>query len=487
MKFLQFFNIYDTCLHEMSRQDPLLFTRPFAQQMEAMWKFGFSTGYLFAPYMQRLGYESNYVVTNCRESQLQWMKEHGLTLQYPDHWQIEVAWHQVNHYKPDVVFITEPLTLDSKFLRMLAHKPKVVLGWRASIIPEGTDWSEFDVILTNLSALREIAVRLGAKSAKHFWPGFERRIIEEVKTQPYTHDLTFCGQWTRHHRVRNQLVADLVQADQENTLGFSLGLYVSGDMGIMPPHVKARSSGPKFGLDYYKVVKSGAMALDARGTDLYGTDPTTGQRIDLFKGETGTYRMLEVTGTGAMLMAEHYDVLQKYFKIGTEMETFRSKEELIEKVRYFKAHPQECALIARRGQERCLREYSMEVRVEELDFIIRATLARRSGAQVSPPNRIHPDLAKATKAILAGEFESALTALSLYDGENVFVPNLMYVKARALLGVGNKVEAERALMQELLRNPSNVAATQLLASLRSPMQSHSRAYSSIELVHTFID
>ena len=473
----------------MVRQDPSLYSQPFDQQMRTMWHFGFSSGYLFAPYMKQLGYESNFVVTNCRESQLKWAAERGIVLQYPEHWMYEVAWHQVNFYRPDVVFITEPLQLDSKFIKMLTYRPKVVLGWRASIIPAGTDWSEFDVILSNLSALRDIAVRLGAKSAQHFWPGFETRITSEVASTPITHDVVFCGQWTEHHRARNQLISDLVQADISGQLGYSLRAFISGDPHIIPSFIRERSAGARFGLDYYRALRSGSIALDARGTELYGLDPTTGEKIDLFKGETGTNRMLEVTGTGTLLMAEHYDVLSKYFEIGKEIETFRSKEELQEKVRYFKHHPAALDEIARRGHQRCVRDHSMEVRVAQLDEIIKRCLGILPKAVPHQPRGRSETLVAASRSLVLGDFKEVLRLLANIETEAKPAQGLFFTRGRAHLLLGQGVEARRDIEKEISLFPDHEEAKSALDRIQRGGfsvlgQSEMMKY---DLVHSVID
>lgn len=444
----------------MAKQDPLLFERPFDEQMQRMWDYGFGSGYLFAPYMKRLGYDAKFVVPNCQQSQLKWMKDHGITPQYPQHWEYEVAWHQINHYRPDVVFFTEPLTLDSKFIRMLPYRPKVILGWRASIIPEGTDWSEFDAILTNLSALRDIAVRLGAKRSLHFWPGFEERLYQLVKSDPITEDLVFCGQWTQYHEARNKLVTDLVTADENKSLGFSLGMYISGSPSIMPQSIAARTRGPRFGVEYCKAIRSGAISLDARGTELFATDPTTGNKIDLFKGETGTNRMLEVTGVGSLLMAEHYPVLSRHFEIGKEIETFKSFGELVEKVRFFRDNPKIRDEIALKGHQRCMRDHSMEVRVEELHSIIETCLGTTLYSTVIEGNSVNhaEKLKEVAYCFSSGEYTKIITLLSeLIDSDHT-VKNLHLLRGRALLLLGKREDAVKDFEQEAHLFPDNQKA-----------------------------
>jgi hypothetical protein len=438
--------------------------------------------------MKDLGYETNFIVPNCRSSQLKWAEEHGIKLQHPHHWMYEVAWHQVNFYRPDIIFFTEPLDLDSRFVRMLAHKPKMVLGWRASIIPPGTDWSEFDIILSNLSALRQVALRLGAKTAAHFWPGFERRLAEAVQHEEIKHDVVFCGQWSKGHEKRNKLVAELSEKDEAGELGFSLGVFASGNLSDMPPNVRSRALGARFGVDYYRTIRSAHVAHDARGTELVVPDPITGKSLDLFRGETGTNRMLEVTGVGTALMAEHYDVLTKYFEIGTEIETFRSLDELIEKCRYFKDHPRERDEMARRGHGRCMRDHSMEVRVRELDELMKRYMNRgrlSSGRQSEQSSAI----AAAERYIATGQCEQALDILTPFTEDVQITRGLFLTRGKALLALGRLKEASNSLEREVLVYPDNNEARTLLEQNERQLTFHVSppAFSSQDIIRSLVD
>src|SRR4051812_41981002 len=115
MKFLQFYNIYEQCLDKFYAERPGLELRPAMEQMEAIREFGFSSGYAYAPYMAAQGYEPTFIIPNCKRSQYKWAEEHGYPVRYPEAWVKEIAYYQVQHYKPDVLFVAEPLTLDSSF------------------------------------------------------------------------------------------------------------------------------------------------------------------------------------------------------------------------------------------------------------------------------------------------------------------------------------------------------------------------------------
>jgi hypothetical protein len=61
-------------------------------------------------------------------------------------------------------------------------------------------------------------------------------------------------------------------------------------------------------------------------------------------------------GGGAYLTTFNPD-LAKHFVVGEEILCYSSRDELLELLRYYLAHPDEAAQVAKRGRERCLREH----------------------------------------------------------------------------------------------------------------------------------
>ena len=363
---------------------------------------------MVAPYMRQLGYDSQLVIANDPYAQAQWLVEHPQVEVVADDWISEIVRAQIDLLKPDVLYLTEPLALDSKFLRTLSHKPDLVLGWRASDIPRDTDWSEFDVILSALSGIRSAALQLGARASEHFMPGFPDWIYAAVEDVEPERDVVFCGQWTRaQHGGRNALLDEIARGS-DSAGRFDCALHLSGEIETLTGAVASRNLGPRYGMEMYRALRSGRIAFDARVDRMCLQRVAHGDPVDLAGDQTANMRIFEATGCGRLLLTEHRENLADLFELGREIETFRSPAELHDKIRYYLRHPEEREDIAQRGRERCHREHSMDVCVRDLDSLIRNHLERKRLIEVraAEPAETVPGAARERQPHAFRELES---------------------------------------------------------------------------------
>lgn len=90
-------------------------------------------------------------------------------------------------------------------------------------------------------------------------------------------------------------------------------------------------------------------------------------RTDFYGAETGiNLRIFEALAAGCFLLTDHCDELGELFRIGEEIETYRSGAELAEKVRYYLAHPHEREKIAACGLAAFRSRHRWSNRVDEM-------------------------------------------------------------------------------------------------------------------------
>lgn len=76
-----------------------------------------------------------------------------------------------------------------------------------------------------------------------------------------------------------------------------------------------------------------------------------------------TVRIFDVMACGGFLLTEHRPCLESMFSIGEELETFRTPQELRDKVQHYLQHAEARKAIARQGQERVLQEHRYRERI----------------------------------------------------------------------------------------------------------------------------
>ncbi|WP_205230949.1 glycosyltransferase family protein [Azospira oryzae] len=365
---LQIHTFYPAYLEQFYARNPALPGQDFATQIKALEADAFSANHMLTPYLGALGYEAQLIVANDPVSQGRWAAQHGLPNGIG---MMEVVRRQVEAYRPEILYLSEPISFDSRFLETLSYKPRLVLGWRGALAPPDTRWHGFDVMLSGLSGIRELSLQLGAAHGVHFFPGHPNWINPKLNGIIPETDVLFTGQWTiGQHEKRNQQLLALADAATDPRAPFSLALHLSGQTDNAPSSLAPFLRPPVYGLDMYRALASARIVVDSRA-DHWMFDPLTGQPKDVGRGETVNMRLFEVTGAGRFLITERFDNLSDYFEPGLEVETFSDREELVDKIRYYLAHPDKLEAIARRGKERCRRDYAMEWRAAHFDRIVR--------------------------------------------------------------------------------------------------------------------
>ncbi len=375
LKFLQIDTFYENYLKDFYTQNHILRQASFFEQMKALQLDGFAAVHTLAPYMGEIGYEHLWIVGNSYFPQIKWAQENNIDIRNFSNLTLDIARYQIEAFQPDIIFTTNAMVFNSKFMRSLFIRPKLIMGFQASDIPPNTDWSEFDVILSPLKLFREEALKYGAKNAEHFMPGFPTWIYSSIKKIQPIVDLVFCGQWTLdQHKTRNELLEHIAKNSSTPGNEFAVKYFLSGAVDKLPNKVKSVTFGSKYGIEMHKALREGTIAFDAKGSVRSYYDQEKGlANVPKYLGEneTATMRIFEATGSGVFLLTQFSPNLKKYFKLGEEIETYENEKELIDKIRFYISHPLERQEIAENGKKRCHDNYSENKKVLEIDSIIK--------------------------------------------------------------------------------------------------------------------
>ncbi|UCF33520.1 MAG: glycosyltransferase [Phycisphaerales bacterium] len=119
---------------------------------------------------------------------------------------------------------------------------------------------------------------------------------------------------------------------------------------------------------------------------------TAAVNVNLWNGTSeGTINSqhFEITAAGGFLLCQDYSDVEMFFDVGTECDTFRGTDELLEKIHYYLQHPDRRQQIAQAGQRRTLRDHLYRNRLGDLLTIMervkqRAASAKSEKAGLSP-------------------------------------------------------------------------------------------------------
>jgi len=350
MKVLQIFTFYPAYLENFYALRPELASESHAAILKELLADGFGALHFYAEDLPRDIYSVECIIANDPISQAAWLRDHGVSESGDARSKVV---RQVNAIQPDILLVIDPVTYESRFVRSLAKRPRLIVGWRAATVPKGVDWTEFDAILSNHVPSLTLAKKLGAAQAVRFQPGFPQFIADKLSESPKTIDVCFSGSLSPEHKRR---VETLNEVSKALLLGsdFSLAFY-SDARPDLPCGINMHCRGSRWGMDMYRTLSGATINLNA--------DP------DFADPRSANMRLLEVTGCGGFLLTEHKENIHEYFQPGVEIETFKSNGEAIEKIAYYLSHPDERELIAANGLRACLERFSRQVAASALSKI----------------------------------------------------------------------------------------------------------------------
>ncbi|MDB6138885.1 MAG: hypothetical protein JWO94_1957 [Verrucomicrobiaceae bacterium] len=359
MKFLQIHTFYPSYLSRFYANRPSLIDGPPDAIEPEMLADGFGAGHMWASFLRKAGHETKLIIANDIIAQGKWAAQNlgKLSLKKKSEWVRKIALEQVNRFDPEVLHLGDPVVFDMDFVRQLKKRPRWVIGWRAAPTPDTVNWSGMDLLLSHLDTCLRFGWKHGVRDARFLYPGFPRLVAAEAGQAEPKHDVVFCGNWTADHAKRNNLIIKVVKASKRKDKPFNLGLYLEcHDPSMMPEAVRNLNQGSRWGMEMYRTLRSGRIAINAE--------------IDMGRGNAGNMRLFEATGLGTFLLTENNPNLDRYFTPGKEVETFQKADDLIAKIDSYLADSSARERIAKAGQARCLTEHETGGRVKALEGML---------------------------------------------------------------------------------------------------------------------
>lgn len=353
-------------------QNPGLRCCSFAEQKRSLMEAKIVHGDTLSRAMKSMGHETDEIVFDLEILQRTWAWERGIEVDDSD-WREQILLEQIAEWKPEVLYLegTGPLSYELRrdiksrfpFIEALViFQPAISTSARVF-----RELATADVLITDSIPLRRRCRDAGL--APHLvYRGIDPGVLSSLpapsqaaKLPPY--DFTFLGSTGRGsgHENRDPLLHALMSRTP-----LELWLHEAGSSSQTTPFATRypkRCQPGVFGIDFYKVLQRSQLTLDIHG--------------DNWRGCVGNQRMFQATGVGACLVTDRGSNLSALFEPDTEVVTYGSVDECVEKVTYLLEHEAERKAIAEAGRRRTLRDHSARVRHSEIDSIIQQALATR--------------------------------------------------------------------------------------------------------------
>ena len=364
MRFLQINTYYPAYLRDFYAARPHLLSADYDIQIDALLDDGFSESHIFSRSLKGHGFETFQVAINNPASQNAWLASQG-SAPRPDTEHALTTLEQIGRFAPDIVYTTDVVTLRPELMRQLKTRPLLVAGWRGYPLPENADLSAYDLILTSFDSIFDEAPARGAKSVERFHPGFPENhpVLNEPRDLKW--DVVFSGSVTPKHRRRIALINLLAELSRDPASAFSLGIFMP-DANALSPLVQSLNQPALWAHDMLRLLRAAKIVVNID--------------IDAFGAQPPNMRLIEATGAGAFLLTPFHPELGNFFEPGEEVETFRTENELASKIHYYLTNSKAREKIARRGQDRCLRDHNHNARTAWIANVFRAALTANQEA-----------------------------------------------------------------------------------------------------------
>jgi spore maturation protein CgeB len=399
-RFVKVTSFYRDFLRQYYLANPQIISQSYNHQYRHLMDQAYGWSDFYSQHLRTLGVESHEIVFNAEHLQNAWANEHGIK----GSWK-EILFEQLKALKPDVVYFQESFKLNGEWITYLRENIpsiKQVIGYCCAPYSKENieQFKVFDYMIVCSPLFYQEFQKQGLK-VYHIYHAFEGSLIPLIESENHYPevDFLFSGSLvpgSEFHDTRQKVLQHLLNAQipvdiyaniitiGKKDLFFRQLAYCTATMmkkiGLgmlaqslpliqkayalheMPRNLKnlediqRRAKPPLFGLEMFKALAHAKITFNIHG--------------DVAGDYAANVRLFEVTGAGSCLLTDWKRNINELFEPDTEIVTYRSSEECVEKVQWLLDHKEECSVIAKKGQIRTLRDHSYKNRAEQLHKII---------------------------------------------------------------------------------------------------------------------
>ncbi|MFA5927124.1 MAG: glycosyltransferase [Patescibacteria group bacterium] len=366
MRFFIIDTYYSSFLEHFYLSRPSLSQRSYYEQKKALLQEQFGLADFYSKNLKALGQIAEEFIVNSECLQKKWAEENDIKTGYDvlsklpyfrnqtkGNWIKKVVLAQVREFRPDIIYVQDDSFLDIGFLAKLKAETRLLVRQIASPIDDPGQLDVYDLIITAAQNFHQQFQQLGLNSAR-VKLAFEPDILKRITKKKTGWQNTFIGGFTQKHRSGTEILTKAATAVPVDFWG-----YGEDNLDKSSPILK-RFHGQAWGMEAYNILANSRIVIN--------------RHVDVAGRYAGNMRMFETTGVGTFLITDFKDNLAEFFKIGKEIETYSSPEELIEKIKFYQKSDNARGKIARAGQTRTLNDHTYKQRMVEIIELIKKNL-----------------------------------------------------------------------------------------------------------------
>lgn len=363
-------NYYRRFLKQHYSDHPSLASESFDRQKKSLIEARFATSDFYSRHLSDLGCEVVDLIPNCRELQSAWSREHGirmnsLAFSVPHRFYrvpliggllaalpgfLDTAMAQIRSIKPDVLFCHDLTFFPPAALGELKRDVGLIVGQIASPLPPMGFVRGFDLILTSFPHFVP-RLRAAGVPAEYLKLGFEPSIADVFAGVERDIPVSFVGGMGPSHKQAIPLLEHLARHTPIRFFGYGVE-----QLPALSP-IREKFDGEVWGLEMYRALARSRI--------------TVNRHIAVSENYANNMRLYEATGMGALLLTEVKDNLSDLFEPGREIETYRDRDEAVEKINALLHDKPRLDSIAAAGNARTLREHTFKMRMREILSILK--------------------------------------------------------------------------------------------------------------------
>lgn len=351
----------------------------------------YNYGDVFSHYMNVIGNQAEEIVYDVESLQKRWAQENDVKIEPGEQWQLKIVLEQLKKMNPDVIYLQGFTRITAKAIyEVMDEIPNLKKVAVHSGFPNGEDVVTSDtIIFAGFPNIYKTFSELGCDThlLYHF---FDERVLNNISSSEKNIPFSFVGTtgygYGPGHKTRYWELLKLAHSTPlhgwfDDKDGFEdpneakrffvdkpMHDYVYHDLNddisqypnpitqlrnlVAPERVHK----PVYGWDYFQLLHD-SMITYQRHTDAMAI-------------EIGAMRVFQATGVGSCLVTNDGVNMRDLYDPDTEVVTYSSLEECVEKVNYLINHPKVASDIAQKGQERTLRSHNAKERYAQVHEIL---------------------------------------------------------------------------------------------------------------------